>query len=48
MNGKASNSDFDAFEADLVAGANKNHVSTNLITSLGKIVESLRSTVVQM
>jgi hypothetical protein len=48
MNGKASNADFDAFEADLVIGANKNHVPANLITSLGKIVESLRTTVVQM
>ncbi|MBS1502770.1 MAG: group 1 truncated hemoglobin [Bacteroidetes bacterium] len=48
MNGKATNSDFDAFEADLVTGANKNHVPANLITSLGKIVESLRSQVVQM
>jgi hypothetical protein len=48
MNGKASNADFDAFEADLVAGANKNHVPANLIASLGKIVESLRTTVVQM
>jgi hypothetical protein len=48
MNGKASNTDFDAFEADLVIGAQKNGVPANLITSLGKIVESLRSQVVQM
>jgi len=48
MNGKATSADFDAFEADLVAGANKNHVPANLITSLGKIVESLRTQVVQM
>ncbi|MGN6180422.1 MAG: hypothetical protein ACTHNW_14645 [Mucilaginibacter sp.] len=48
MNGKATNSDFDAFEADLVIGANKNHVPANLITSLGRIVESLRTQVVQM
>lgn len=48
MNGKANNADFDAFEADLVTGANQNHVPSNLINSLGKIVESLRSQVVQM
>ena len=47
MNGKASNADFTAFESDLVTGANKNKVPTNLINSLGKIVESLRSVVVQ-
>jgi hypothetical protein len=47
MNGKASNADFDAFVTDLVAGANKNKVPSNLITSIGKIVESLRTTVVQ-
>jgi len=48
MNDKATNADFDAFVADLVAGANKNHVPANLINSLGKIVETLRTTVVQM
>ena len=48
MNGKATSADFDAFEADLITGANKNHVPANLINSLGKIVESLRSQVVQM
>lgn len=48
MNGKASNADFDAFEADLAIGAQKNGVSANLIASLGKIVESLRTQVVQM
>lgn len=47
MNGKASNADFDAFVSDLVTGANKNKVPTNLINSIGKIVESLRTTVVQ-
>ena len=47
MNGKASNADFDAFVSDLVTGANKNKVPANLITSIGKIVESLRTTVVQ-
>ncbi|BAU54982.1 group 1 truncated hemoglobin [Mucilaginibacter gotjawali] len=48
MNGKATNADFDAFVADLVAGANKNKVPSSIINSLGKIVESLRTTVVQM
>jgi hypothetical protein len=48
MNGKATNADFTAFEEDLVAGANKNHVPATLITSLGRIVESLRTQVVQM
>jgi hypothetical protein len=47
MNGKASNADFDAFVSDLVTGATKNKVPTNLINSIGKIVESLRTTVVQ-
>ena len=47
MNGKASNADFDAFVSDLVTGANKNKVPANLLNSLGKIVESLRTTVVQ-
>lgn len=48
MNGKATNADFTAFEEDLVTGANKNHVPSNLVTSLGRIVESLRTQVVQM
>lgn len=48
MNGKATNADFDAFVADLVTGANKNKVPSGIINSLGKIVESLRTTVVQM
>jgi hypothetical protein len=47
MNGKASNADFDAFVSDLVTGANKNKVPSNLINSIGTIVESLRTTVVQ-
>lgn len=47
MNGKATSADFDAFVSDLVTGANKNKVPTNLINSIGKIVESLRTTVVQ-
>ena len=47
MNGKASSADFDAFVSDLVTGANKNKIPANLINSLGKIVESLRTQVVQ-
>jgi hypothetical protein len=47
MNGKASNADFDAFVSDLVTRANKNKVPSNQINSIGKIVESLRTTVVQ-
>jgi hypothetical protein len=48
MNGKASSADFDAFVDDLVIGANKNKLPANLLNSIGKIVESLRSQVVQM
>lgn len=48
MNGKADNADFDAFVQDLVAGANKNAVPANLIASLGRLVETLRTQVVQM
>ncbi|MBS1915999.1 MAG: group 1 truncated hemoglobin [Bacteroidetes bacterium] len=49
MNGKADNSDFDAFEVDLVAGAGKAGVpsTTPALISVAKIVESLRSQVVQ-
>src|SRR5476649_2827384 len=47
MNGKASNADFDAFVSYLVTGANKNKIPANLINSIGAIVESLRTTVVQ-
>ncbi len=48
MNGKATSADFDAFVNDLVTGANKNKLPANLINSVGKIVETLRSQVVQM
>jgi hypothetical protein len=50
MKGKATNADMDAFEADLVAGAAKNGVPTSnpALVSVAKIVESLRSMVVQM
>jgi len=47
MNGKATNADFTAFESDLVTGAGKNKLPTNLLNSIAKIVESLRSVVVQ-
>ena len=38
---------FNAFEADLVAGANKNAVPSYLTARLGAIVETLRTQVVQ-
>ena len=48
MNGKATSADFDAFVSDLATGAGKNKLPSNLLTSVAKIVESLRSQVVQM
>ena len=48
MNGKATSADFDAFVDDLVLGAQKNGLPANLINSVGAIVETLRSQVVQM
>jgi hypothetical protein len=49
MNGKADNGDFNAFEADLVTGAGKAGVASDnpALASVAKIVESLRSQVVQ-
>jgi hypothetical protein len=47
MNGKATNADFDAFVNDLVIGANKNKLPANLLNSIGKIVATLRTQVVQ-
>lgn len=49
MNGKADNSDFNAFETDLFAGAGKAGVpsTTPALISVGKLVETLRSQVVQ-
>lgn len=49
MNGKAANDDFNAFEVDLVKGAGKNGIASDnpALQSLAKIVESLRSDVVQ-
>jgi hypothetical protein len=48
INGKATSADFDAFVDDLVKGANKNKLPANLLNSIGKIVQTLRSQVVQM
>jgi hypothetical protein len=47
MNGTADNADFTEFVNDLVIGANKNHLPANLINSVGALVETLRTTVVQ-
>ena len=47
MNGKAASADFDEFITDLVAGANKNKLPSNLITSVGALVNTVRSSVVQ-
>ncbi len=49
MDGKADNGDFDAFEKDLFAGAAQAGVpsSTPALISVGNLVESLRSQVVQ-
>jgi hypothetical protein len=48
MNGKAGSDDFDSFVADLVVGAKKNGLSSQLIGQVGALVETLRSQVVQM
>lgn len=47
MNGKAANDDFDAFVNDLVAGAQKNGLTTQQINQVGALVETLRTQVVQ-
>jgi hypothetical protein len=49
MNGKADNGDFNAFVTDLIAGAGKAGVPSNnpALASVGNIVESLRSQIVQ-
>ncbi len=49
MNGKATSSDFDAFEDDLTQGAAKNGVQSTdpAFIHLAAIVESLRSVIVQ-
>ena len=50
MNNKATNADMNAFEADLFTGAGRAGVpsTTPALISVGRIVESLRSQVVQM
>lgn len=47
MNGKAASADFDQFITDLVAGAKKNKLPDNLINSVGIVVNTQRSLVVQ-
>lgn len=47
MNGKAATADFDQFIADLVVGAKKNKLPDNLINSVGTLVNTVRSQVVQ-
>ena len=48
MNGKADAGDFDAFVNDLVKGAQKNGLSNAQINSVGALVGTLKSQVVQM
>jgi len=47
MFAKAASADFDQFITDLVAGATKNKLPANLITSVGIVVNTQRSIVVQ-
>lgn len=47
MNGKADSHDFDVFVTDVAASATKNGVPANLIASLGKLLYSVESQVVQ-
>ncbi|HEY4336705.1 MAG TPA: group 1 truncated hemoglobin [Puia sp.] len=47
MNGKADSHDFDVFVTDVAASATKNGVPSNLIASLGKLLYSVESQVVQ-
>lgn len=47
MNGKAENSDFDQFIADVVIAAQKNGLSNQLIGQVGVVINSVRSQVVQ-
>lgn len=44
---KSTNADYDAFVADVVIGAQKNKVPTELIQEVGKLLETLRSVIVQ-
>ena len=47
MNGKAASADFDQFINDLVVGATKNKLPSNLINSVGALVNTQRGLVVQ-
>jgi len=47
MNGKATAADFTQFVNDVVVGANKNKLPSNLITSVGRLLGTLQSQVVQ-
>ncbi len=47
MTGKATSAAFNQFVNDLVTGANKNAVPSNLITSIGKLVGTTEGQVVQ-
>jgi hypothetical protein len=44
---KDTNADYDAFVGDVVIGAQKNKVPTELIQEVGKLLETLRSVIVQ-
>jgi hypothetical protein len=46
--GKVNDASFDQFIVDLVAGAHKNGLPDNLINSIGALVETLRSQIVQV
>ena len=48
MNGKATSADFTAFVNDLVKGAQKNGLTSAQINSVGALVGTLKSQVVQM
>jgi hypothetical protein len=48
INGKVSSTDFDAFISDVVTGATKNKVPASLINSVGKLLGTLKSQVVQL
>ena len=48
INGKVTSANFDAFISDVVTGATKNKVPTSIITSIGNLLQTVRSQVVQM
>jgi hypothetical protein len=47
MTGKVDSGDFDEFVKDVAASATKNGVPANLIASLGKLLYTVESQVVQ-